>query len=564
MLRPMRTSVLSVTSMLGLLTVSLCASAVRADEDDLQRYLRVRMEDLESNAKLIVQGTPIVAEEFVPKLYAHMHFKRVWTDPAKVNELIRAIEDSAKDGLDPEDYNLSQIKALKGKVELTQDPTTVADLDILLCDALAQLAYHAYYGKVDPERIDKTWNFAQVWHGPDAVATALRILNAKSLYEAIEALKPRAPMYDRFRQALAKYRAYEAAGGWKPIASGPALKAGKQDPRVPSIRHRLAISEDLRKESDNGSDTYDEELQRAVELFQKRHRLPAGDLSRLTLDAMNVPVGKRIDQIRVNLERARWILRDIPERLVLVNVAAFEVYYMEKDKIVWQNRAQVGREVSKTPQYRDDIQYLVLNPTWTVPPGVLASTVLPAAKANPNYFAEKNLRVIDPDRGEIDPKKVHWNNYNAANFPFVLRQDPGPNNALGAVKFMFPNQYHVYLHDTPNQAGYDARQRAMSWGCIHVFEPLELAEKLIGNPKRWNLDALKKQVASKKSETVYLDDPVPVMLLYWTVSVSKGGPVEFIPDIYQRDAGVLRALKKASKVRKDKRRADEVVQVRDE
>jgi L,D-transpeptidase YcbB len=558
----MRTSLL-VRAIVVLVAVLSCPSAVRAEEEgDLQHYLRLRMEDLESNGKLSVQGTRIIADEFVPKLYSHARFKRLWTDAAKVNELIRAIEDSAKDGLDPEDYSLTQIKALKGKVELTQDPTTVADLDILLSDALARLAYHAFYGKVDPERIDKTWNFAHLWRGGDGVTTAMKMLSAKSLYQAIEELKPRAPVYDRFRQALARYREYEAAGGWKPIAAGALLKVGKKDARVPAIRHRLAISEDLRKELDNGSDVYDEELRLAVEHFQKRHRLPVGDLGRLTVDAMNVPVGKRIDQIRLNLERARWILRDVPKRLVLVNVAAFEVYYFENDTIVWQNRAQVGREFSQTPQYRDDIQYLVLNPTWTVPPGVLAKTVLPAAQADPNYLKTKNLRVIDPSRGEIDPKEVDWNSYTADNFPYVLRQDPGPNNALGAVKFMFPNQYHVYLHDTPNQAGYDARLRAMSWGCVHVFEPLELAEKLIANSARWNLAAIEKRVASKKSETIYLDDPVPVLLLYWTVAVAKGGPVEFIPDIYGRDAAVLRALKKPTELRRQKRRAEEVVQAR--
>jgi L,D-transpeptidase YcbB len=561
----MRTCIWAVRTILVLLAVWFCTSAVRAEEEgEIQHYLRLRMEDLESNGKLIVQGTRIIAEEFVPKLYSHAHFKRVWTDAAKVKDLIRAIEDSAKDGLDPEDYDLSQLKALEAKVELTQDPTAVADLDILLSDALARLAYHAFYGKVDPERIDKTWNFAHVWRGGDGVTTAMKMLSSKSLYAAIEELKPRAPMYGRFRQALARYREYEAAGGWKPVASGPSLKVGKKDARVPAIRHRLAISEDLRKEFDNGSDAYDEELQRAVEHFQKRHRLPVGDLGRLTLDAMNVPVGKRIDQIRLNLERARWILRDVPKRLVLVNVAAYEIYYFENDTIVWQNRAQVGREFSQTPQYRDDIQYLVLNPTWTVPPGVLAGTVLPAAKADPDYFKKRNMRVIDPQRGAIDPKKVDWSTHTADDFPYVLRQDPGPTNALGAVKFMFPNQYHVYLHDTPNQAGYDARLRAMSWGCVHVFEPLELAEKLIADPAQWNLAAIKKQVASNKSKAIYLDDPVPVMLLYWTVTVAKGGPVEFIPDIYGRDAAVLRALKKPIKLRKEKRRSDEVVQARED
>src|SRR6476620_6126857 len=230
----MGTCIRSIRTLLVLLVVWSCASVARAEEEgELQHYLRLRMEDLESNGKLSVQGTRIIAEDFVPKLYSHGHFKRVWTDAAKVNELIRAIADSAKDGLDPEDYNLSQIKALAGKVELTQDPTTVADLDILLSDAFARLAYPAFYGKVDPERLDKTWNFSHVWQGADGVTTALKMLSAKSLYEAIEELAPRAPMYDRLRQALAKYREYAAAGGWKPIASGPSLGVGeKRRPRA--------------------------------------------------------------------------------------------------------------------------------------------------------------------------------------------------------------------------------------------------------------------------------------------------------------------------------------------
>jgi murein L,D-transpeptidase YcbB/YkuD len=551
--KPIRHLILAAATAFSVTTI---ASVSLAQEDDVQRYLRHRMEDLESEGKLVVRGNHIVAELFVPKLYAHVHFKRIWTDPKKVTELMRAIDDSALDGFDPEDYYSSQLKAVRTKLELTDDPTLAADLDMLLTDALAQLAYHSFFGKVDPERIDQTWNFPQSWHGRDSVSTALEFIAGKSLYDSIEALKPRAPAYDRFRKALAKYRGYAAAGGWKPVPRGNPIVPGKADPRLAAIRHRLTLTEDLAKSHDNGSEAYDEPLQQAVVRFQKRHHLPVAAISNLTIDAMNVPVEKRIEQIRLNLERARWILRDVPDRLVLVNAAAFEIYYYEKDKLIWQNRAQVGRTVSETPQYRDDIQYLVLNPTWTVPPGVLESTVLPAARANPSYITQKRLRVLDPDRGELNPKKVKWSKYTAANFPYVLRQDPGPDNALGAIKFMFPNKYHVYLHDTPNQGGYNARQRDMSWGCVHVFEPLELAEKLIADPK-WNLSALEKQVSSGDSATVYLDKPVPVMLLYWTVAVPKDGPVEFIPDVYKRDRAVLKALEKDAKRRRDRRRSDE-------
>jgi murein L,D-transpeptidase YcbB/YkuD len=199
----------------------------------------------------------------------------------------------------------------------------------------------------------------------------------------------------------------------------------------------------------------------------------------------------------------------------------------------------------------------VLNPTWTVPPGVLEDSVLPAAKRNPRSIEERGLRVFDSSGKQVPAKSVDWKRYNASNLPYTIRQDPGPNNPLGTVKFIFPNSYHVYLHDTPNQLGYDRRLRAMSWGCIHVQDPLELAALMIDDPKNWSLQAVEAQVKSGKTKTIHFATPVRVVLFYWTVEVGDDGSVEFLEDVYGRDRRVLRALDGPFKVRKTHRRGED-------
>jgi murein L,D-transpeptidase YcbB/YkuD len=200
---------------------------------------------------------------------------------------------------------------------------------------------------------------------------------------------------------------------------------------------------------------------------------------------------------------------------------------------------------------------LVLNPTWTVPPGVLEDSVLPAAKKDPGYIKQRGLKVFDSSGKEVAPRSVNWKRYTAATLPYTLRQDPGPNNPLGTVKFVFPNRYSVLLHDTPNQLGYDRRLRAMSWGCIHVQDPLQLAAWIIDDPKTWSLEAVEAQVNSKKTKTIHLDPPMRVSLYYWTVEVGDDAALQFLPDTYRRDGRVLRALNGPVKIRKTHRRGEE-------
>jgi len=536
---------------------ALALSIAHADESATQLQLRHRMDALRASGRLTVDGVRVTAVRLIAELYPQARFERVWTDPKKVDELLRAIADIRDDGLDPQDYYLDRLKTLREGLATHPDVGKEVDLDILLTDALARLAYNAFYGKVDPERIDRNINITQTWTGAKGAARVREFLASKSLYQQIEELKPQRPKYDQFRKALARYRRYEEAGGWGKIPKGKVLSVGRSDPRVPAIRHRLAVTEDLPAQLDNGDKLYDANLEKAVHHFQKRHRLPPGDLGTKTIVAMNVPVKQRVDQIRVNLERARWITQVVEPTQVVVNIAAFEIYFLKDGKRVWQNEAQVGKTYTQTPLFVDEIDYLVLNPTWTVPPGVLEDSVLPAAKKDPRYIEQRGLRVFDSSGKEVPARSVNWKRYTASTLPYTLRQDPGPNNPLGTVKFIFPNSHSVYLHDTPNQLGYDRRLRAMSWGCIHVQDPLELAAWIIDDRKTWSLEALQAQVESKKTKTIHFETPVRVSLYYWTVDVGEDGGLQFLPDTYQRDRRVLRALNGPVKIRKTHRRGDE-------
>jgi murein L,D-transpeptidase YcbB/YkuD len=312
---------------------------------------------------------------------------------------------------------------------------------------------------------------------------------------------------------------------------------------VPDLRARLVRTGDVATPSTEGL-LYDAALEEGVRRFQARHGLePDGVVGPATLRALNVPVGDRIDQIRVNLDRARWVLHQVGGRQVVVDIAGFEVYVLENGQVVWRSRAQVGRSYRQTPVFRDDIRYLVVNPDWTVPRGILGKDILPRIQKDPGYLAAQNMRVLTPGGEEVDPASVSWSRYTGANFPYVLRQDPGPNNALGRIKIMFPNRHAVYLHDTPARSLYDRTERTFSSGCIRVEDAFELGAILLDDPDAWTRDRLEAAATGTQPRTLNLPSPWPVLLLYWTVSVGEDGTVSFRPDIYDRDPPVLKRLR---------------------
>jgi murein L,D-transpeptidase YcbB/YkuD len=324
------------------------------------------------------------------------------------------------------------------------------------------------------------------------------------------------------------------------------------DARVIVLRRRLAISGDLAAvgasstpRDGRGEDFFDPQLEAALRHAQRRHRLAVdGSLGPATLQALNVPVEQRIAQLRVNLERGRQVLHEIKEGdLVIVDIAGFEVHFVRDRKRIWQSRAVVGQPFRETPVFKASINNVVINPTWTVPPGILEKDILPALRrGDRSILTRKNLQVLDRNGAPVNAAAIDFSRYTARNFPYLLRQAAGPSNALGAVKINFPNPHLVYLHDTPSKSLFDENNRTFSSGCIRTERPLELAAWVLGDPARWNAASLRSAVDSGETRTLRMAKPVPVLLIYWTADRDDDGSIVFKPDPYGRDGRELAAL----------------------
>jgi murein L,D-transpeptidase YcbB/YkuD len=304
---------------------------------------------------------------------------------------------------------------------------------------------------------------------------------------------------------------------------------------VPLLRQRLVAGGYLPAGQAAG-ERYDEALTQAVKQFQSEHYLEqTGAVGPKTLAALNIPLSARIDQLRVNLERARWILPEIHGDLVLVDVAGFRLHQLKDGKSVWQSRVQVGQAVRPTPIFKSAITHVTFNPAWTVPPGILRRDIAPKARRNPGYLRQNRIHIYDARGREREPGDVDWNEPRG----LTLRQEPFPGGALGRLAIRFPSPYMVYLHETPHTKLFSAEQRAFSSGCIRVEKAYELAGRLLG----WETGELDRQVVTGKTHNVKLPAPVTILLLYWTVDLRPGGRVSYKPDLYRQDPRTLAALR---------------------
>jgi murein L,D-transpeptidase YcbB/YkuD len=279
-----------------------------------------------------------------------------------------------------------------------------------------------------------------------------------------------------------------------------------------------------------------------VKLFQSEAYLTAdGAIGPQTLAALNVPLQQRIDQVRVNLERARWLLHELQGSFVIVDVAGYRVSYVRDGSVAWRSRVQIGKEYRPTPIFKSIITTITLSPGWVIPPTIFRQDTLPAIRRDPGYLARNRLHVYNAAGKEIAATAVDW--ANPGNIS--LRQEPGPSGALGEMAIRFANPYAVYLHDTPYQALFSNSQRATSSGCIRVENIHELAVLLFDDAAKWNRDAMQTVINERKTANVTLTNPVPILLAYWTVDIGNDAHVAFKPDVYQHDGKVLAALDRA-------------------
>ncbi len=522
-----------------------------AVSDPVATAIAAELEALMSPDVDSVQGARIAFGELLQEFYARRAFRPAWTDAGNAAELRRAVADSAADGLSPEDYFLPLLEDLARQArDPAATPMMRAQHDILLTEALLRLGYHLSFGKVDAESFDAQWNFARTLDDRDIPGRIENALASRDIHARIEALKPTHRLYAALKRELARYRAAELAPAPAPVPPGPSLKPGASDPRVPLIRARLVASGDLAADAAADSDAFDAALEAAVRRFQQRMGLESdGVIGAGTIAELNVPASERIRSLRVNLDRGRVLLHDLPERFVVVNIAGFTAYLVRGQEIEWSARVQVGKTYRKTPLFRSEMNYLVFNPTWTVPPGIIRNDILPAARKDPASITRRGLKVLDSGGREVDPASIDWSRFQSGHIPYTLRQDPGPNNALGRVKLMFPNDYFVYLHDTPSQALFDRADRAFSSGCVRVERALELAERVLDDPAQWNAQSIAAVIQGGKLQNVTLKRRMPVLLAYWTSWVDPDGRVNFRRDVYGQDAKWAEALDAPFRVR---------------
>jgi murein L,D-transpeptidase YcbB/YkuD len=507
--------------------------------------IQQKVQALREGANPNVAGVPLSSVSILPLLYERREWTPAWNNE-KALALIALIRTTPEHGLRTRDYHLAELESMLARLEGAEvDADLRASFDLLLSDALIRGAYHSNFGKVDPKALDPHWNLEKQLdaEATDPAAEIQRMIDASDLREAFLEGVTNRELFAASRRGLIRYRAIQEVGGWPSVASGPVLRPGDEGERVVALRRRLAVTGDLAADQTT-SPIFDETLEEAVRRFQWRHHLDVdGIVGRGTLEATNVPVQERIDQIRVNLERLRWVLHGLRAEFVLVDIAGFQAHYYRDDELIWSSRVQVGRPFRRTPVFRDEIEYLEINPTWTVPPGILGKDVLPAIRADRSYLARNEMDVVDHRSGrKVDPASIDWQAVTAARFPYRIVQRPGPRNALGRIKFMFPNPHLVFLHDTPSRGLFERTDRAFSSGCIRVAKPFELAELLLRDPARWNLEQVVAAVNSKETRRVNLPERVPVILLYWTVSFEEDGAVRFKKDLYNRDAPILEAL----------------------
>jgi murein L,D-transpeptidase YcbB/YkuD len=519
------------------------SQSAEAIADPVATEIAAELEALLSPDVDSIHGARIALRELVQDFYARRSFRPAWGDARNAAELRRAIADSAADGLNPEDYFLALLEDLSRQARAPgATPTLKAQEDILLTEALLRLGYHLSFGKVDAESFDAQWNYSRTLDNRNVSGRIEAALAGTDIYARIEALKPTHRLYGALKHELARYHAAPAEEPAR-VPEGPSLKPGASDPRVPILRARLVASGDLATEATADPALYDAALEAAVRGFQKRMGLDSdGVVGSGTIAELNIPAAERVRQLRVNLDRGRVLLHDLPERFVVVNIAGFTAYLMRGQKIEWSTRVQVGKTYRQTPLFRSEMNYLVFNPTWTVPPGIIRNDILPAAKQDPASITRRGLKVLDSGGREVDPASVDWSRFNSGHIPYTLRQDPGPNNALGRVKLMFPNDYSVYLHDTPSQALFERADRAFSSGCVRVERALELAALVLDEPERWNAQSIAGVIAGGKLQNVTLKRRMPVLLTYWTAWVDPEGRVNFRRDLYGQDAKWAEAL----------------------
>jgi L,D-transpeptidase YcbB len=540
---------------LFLVVVFLCtysaSSSAQITDSGLGLLIEKKASEWRTTSKKVIIGEQIYSSVLVESFYKARNYQPAWSHNGHLSQvatLMKAVEEAYGDGLTPDYYHLSLIKSLAGKTEkeLAFNQAGLADLDILLTDAFLTLSCHLSGGCVNPVTRKTEWFAKQ--RTVDVSSALEQALREKQIRETLLKLRPEQGSYGRLKQTLAQYRDLLSKGEWPLVLSGPSLRNKIVSERVVALRKRLEASGDLEADGAKGGDFFDDKLEQAVIVFQKRHGLKAdGVVGKATFNALNVPLRQRIRQIELNLERMRWIPGSIEQSSIVVNIANFGLDVFEKGKSVLSMKVVVGKPFQRTPVFTAKMTSLVINPSWNVPVSIAQKEILKKIKNNPQYLTEQNFKVLGirgPQNKEIDPGTIDWSGINADTLVYRFCQKPGPLNPLGRIKFMLPNQFDVYLHDTTSKRLFSESVRTFSHGCIRIEKPMELGEYVLRDAPGWTREKLLAEINKGTEQTILIPHPLDVHFLYLTAWVDEEGVLQFRNDVYKRDKQLDEALRR--------------------
>lgn len=461
--------------------------------------------------------------------YAAREYRSAFTGadcPRRLPELIEAVGLAEAHGLASADYHAAVLQA----------DGCAATLELPAADGWLRLARHLHAGRVDPHQVEPDWTATRP--PLDAAALLAQALSGEGLVTVLATLAPRDAYYLALQRALPVWRERAARGDWPVIDEGPTLRAGEQGPRVRQLRERLA-AEGFVAETVADPELYDPGLEAQLRRFQTLAHLDVdGAVGRETLAELRRTPAERIEQIRINLERWRWLPDQLGERHLRVNIADFQLEARSGGRVERVHRIIVGKQLRRTPSFSASMRYLVVNPWWEVPRRLAVEDKLPLFRKDPAAAQKLGFRVLDASGAEVDPAGIDWNALSKQHFPYRLRQAPGAQNALGRIKLMFPNRHDVYLHDTPTRGLFERSRRNFSSGCVRVEAPLELAAWVLGVASGVSAEQLAAIVDSGAETTIRLPRALPVHLQYLTAVVSDG-EVRFVHDLYGRDPPLI-------------------------
>ena len=461
------------------------------------------------------------AQQLLQSFYQGQQEQPVWVDSQRLGALQTALAQLADDGLDPANYPLPAPRDLCADIEISQQ----------YLQALQDL----HYGRLPQAKFEPVWHANEVPQDRQAWTLAVAGPGLQDVPRAFAQARPQSELYQNLRRVYARQR-QQPLPQWQPLAGGPLLRPGMQDARVPELARRLVSEGYLSHMPATVDHHYSNELAAAVKSFQLDHSLQADAvIGAGTLKELNISPQERREQLRINLERFRWIAQDLEPNSLLVNVPAAQLTVYQNGVPVWQTRTQVGRADRQTPLLKSRVNRLTLNPTWTIPPTIFREDKLPQIRRDPSILNRQDLQIVDSNGQPLAAQDIDWDRPGN----ILLRQGAGPRNPLGRIAIRFPNPFSVYLHDTPSQALFSKGPRAFSSGCVRVEAVFQLRDLLVTPAEKVRSEEL---LSTGLTHEFRLSNPTPILMTYWTAQANKDGKVTYAPDIYNHDPALIAAL----------------------